>query len=66
MANTPYRFATARVVATLLFAFITYAIVVPNCIVPELAGRPARFEWLGLLPPSVIVALVTWAIWYKR
>jgi hypothetical protein len=38
VSTTPHKFIFARIIATLVFALIVYAITVPNCIVPELPG----------------------------
>jgi hypothetical protein len=65
-ATPPRRFVVARAVATALFAIIVYAITIPNCYVHEFAGRPAHFWWFGLVPPTVLVGLVTFAIWIRR
>lgn len=66
MTSTPRWIIIARIVGNLLFALVMYAITVPSCVVPEVAGRPEHFWWGGLVPPTVLVGLVTFAIWWRR
>jgi len=62
----PRRFVAARLIVNLLLALVLYAITIPNCFVPDTLFSPAHFNWSGLLPPTLFLAVCTFALWLRR
>jgi hypothetical protein len=55
-----------KLLLTILLIAATFAVVIPNCIVPAAPSHPAYFAWSGLAGAIIVSGGLIYCVWFWR
>ncbi|HYG34470.1 MAG TPA: hypothetical protein VEC99_06775 [Clostridia bacterium] len=67
MSSTSQRvWFVSKVLLTIVIVVVAFAVVIPNCIVPETVSHPRYFVWSGLIGPFLVSYVGVYCIWFWK
>jgi uncharacterized membrane protein YkgB len=55
-----------KLLLTVLLITLSFAVAIPNCIVPATASHPQYFAWSGLFGPFLVSSIIIYCVWFWR